>query len=342
MLGCSFGLFSIYSTFVFSLYRPFCFVITFSNSASPAASQIRRMLGSNAGQLRLRHWLSDTLTTQLDFIHTLIYLMYVLYMMLFLFGSFYFCTISNTNLTLTVFSKAQKEVNLSNVTYCISQSKNLQSSAKLHFHIQPGTHFCYLLFFLKTYCCTDALTTRLDLIHSIGQISSTTRLDLIHTRLDLIYCTLGQISSTLGQIIHTRLDLIHTKLDLIHNWSRSHPRQARSHPQLGQISSTLQARSHPQLGQISSTLGQISSTLGQISSTLGQIIHTRLDLIHTKLDLIHNWSRSHPHQARSHPQLGQISSTLGYRSHLIPINYYGMTPRPLQESGGEGQLRDPA
>jgi hypothetical protein len=39
---------------------------------------------------------------------------------------------------------------------------------------------------------SDALTTRLDLIHA--------RLDLIHARLDLI---------------HARLDLIHARLDLI-------------------------------------------------------------------------------------------------------------------------------
>jgi hypothetical protein len=29
----------------------------------------RRMLGLNSGQLRLRHWLSDALTTRLDLIH---------------------------------------------------------------------------------------------------------------------------------------------------------------------------------------------------------------------------------------------------------------------------------
>jgi len=47
--------------------------ITLFNTVSSASHQIplhRRTLGSNPGQLLLRHWLSDALTTQLDLIFT--------------------------------------------------------------------------------------------------------------------------------------------------------------------------------------------------------------------------------------------------------------------------------
>jgi hypothetical protein len=75
-LGFKSNLQNTLNCFIKGDFFGFFFLCMIFNCASSAATQIplcRRMLGSNPGQLRLRHWLSDALTTRLVLIHTLLF-----------------------------------------------------------------------------------------------------------------------------------------------------------------------------------------------------------------------------------------------------------------------------
>ncbi len=75
-LGCDYSLFFVPKYIKGDFFGFFHFLCPIFNTVSFAAlliSLCRKMLRSNPERLRLRHWLSDALTTRLDRIHQNIY-----------------------------------------------------------------------------------------------------------------------------------------------------------------------------------------------------------------------------------------------------------------------------